>query len=124
MAVDASQRQSFTGVALTRDSFIGQITVANGAPNGVDLISLIKTNVAKMPIAVDLMVYPTAGEPSIVVELRTAVANPGFPLPHIPAGGGAHPTPLRINFSDLVSVFLCENAGGINDANVAIIAYY
>lgn len=124
MAVDASQRQSFTGVAFTSDTFIGQVVLPSGAGNGIRLLDAINTfSPAKYPIAVDLLIYPTAGEPSILVELRTGLAGVGFPMPHIPTGGGAHPVPFRVNLSQITNLFLCE-IGGADDANVAVIGYF
>lgn len=124
MAVDSSQRQGFLGAAFTGDSFITVLTVPNGAANGINLISAIKSATGKFPLAVDLIVNPTVANTSQDVELRTAVGTEGFPLPHVPTAGGAHSVPFRLNLSQRASVFLCENGGGAALGNVVVIGYH
>jgi|DEB19_MinimDraft_3_1074340.scaffolds.fasta_scaffold08862_5 hypothetical protein len=125
MAVDNTERQAFMGPALTEKSLIFSVQVPKGG--SINLIDQIKSAVVTagvpFPNTIDIVIYPTATDTSSTCELRTSTLVPGFPIPHLPAGGGADPSPLRLNIAGITTLLVVEIVNA-DDANLAMILYY
>ena len=125
MAIDNTRRQNFMGPALTENPITGTFQIP--VSDDINLVDLIKSAVAStgrpFPSCVDIIVSPDATDTSLLVEFKTDLLTAGFPVPHIPTGGGGHPSPLRLNLAGITNLFLAE-VGGADSARVAIITYY